>query len=132
MSRRVVSAQVGKAPARLPTALWFVTGFAAAAPGLLLLTNAESRLSQAAGAALIVAGVVAFLIGAARAHVYSTRRLLPAVAVVVLLCATAPLILEVDGQVSPGGWVMFGGAAGVLALLACVLTLRANKRRAGR
>lgn len=110
----------------LAAVVWFVTGLAAAAPAGLLLTNAESRLPQAAGTGLLIAGLVACLIGARCARRSSSRRLLPAGAIVVALCAAAPLILEVDGRVSPGGLVVFGGAAGVLAVLASALTLRAS------
>ena len=113
----------------LPTALWFVTGFAAAVPGLLLITNADGRWPQAAGTALLVAGVIASVIGVACAR-GPLRPLLPAGAVVVLLCVAAPITLEVDGRVSPGGWVLFGGAAGVLGVLAGALTLRARTRAA--
>jgi len=67
------------------------------------------------------------------AGILSTPRPLPnqlvpvlAGAAVVLLCAAAPITLEVEGRVSPGGWVLFGGTAGVLAVLACALTLRAR------
>ena len=105
--------------------MWFVTGLAAALPGLLLITNADSRLPQGAGTALLVAGVVAFVLGTACAR-GSSRLLLPAGAAVVLLCVAALLTLEVEGRVSPGGWVLFGGTAGVLAVLACALTLRAR------
>lgn len=105
---------------------WFVTGLAAASPGWLLLTKADSRLPKVAGTGLLIAGAVAGINGALRVGRSSSRRLLPAGAIVVALCAAAPLILEVDGRVSPGGCLMFGGAAGVLAVLASSLTLRAS------
>lgn len=116
----------------LAAVVWFVTGLAAAAPAGLLLINAESRLPQLAGTGLLIAGGVACVIGALCARRSFPRRLLPAGALVVALCAAAPLILEVDGRVSPGGWVMFGGAAGVLAVLASALTLRASTGGASR
>jgi hypothetical protein len=47
--------------------------------------------------------------------------LLPAGAAVVLLCVAAPITLAVDGDVSPGSWVFFGGLAAVLAVLATAL-----------
>lgn len=127
VSRRDGPAGTVQAPARPPTApLWFVTAFVAAAPAWLLYTNAEGRLPQLASTGLLVAGVVALVVGAACARRSSSRLLLPAGAVVVLLCVAAPLILEVDGRVSPAGWILFGGAAGVLAVLATVLTLMAR------
>ena len=123
---------MGEAPAKLPTALWFVSGFAAAAPAWLLFMNAENRLPQVASTLLVFAGVAAFVMGAAGASVSSPRRSLPAGAVVVLLCAAALAMLEVSGRVSPGGWVMFGGAAGVLAALASALTMRPGTGRGNR
>jgi hypothetical protein len=105
----------------LPTALWFVTGLAAAGPGWLLITNAESRLAEASGTALLAAGLVALVVGAACAARRSSRLLLPAGAAVVLLCVAAPITLAVDGDVSPGSWVFFGGLAAVLAVLATAL-----------
>lgn len=116
----------------LAAVVWFITGLAGAAPGGLLLTNGESRLPQTAGTALLIAGGVACVIGAICALRSPSRRLLPAGAIVVALCAAAPLVLEVDGRVSPGGWIMFGGAAGALAVLASALTLRASTGGASR
>jgi len=111
----------------LPATLWFVTAFAAGLPGFLLVTNAESRLAQGAAAALLLAGVIAASIGAACAWGSFARA--PALsAVVVLLCLAAPVILDVDGAVSPQGRALFGWVAAVLAALAGLLTLRADPR----
>lgn len=114
----------------LPTAVWFVTGVAAAAPGLLLFPFTESRLPQVAGTALVVAGVVAGVSGVACAMGASGPALLGASVAVALLSLAAAIVLELDGQVSPAGWVVFGGAVGLLAVFAGALTLRARRRGA--
>src|SRR5687767_9840204 len=63
VSRRDSPAQAGGASVLLGTVLWFVTAFAAAAPGSLLYANAESRLPHVAAAALVLAGVIALFLG---------------------------------------------------------------------
>jgi hypothetical protein len=111
----------------VPTAVWFGTAFAAAGPGVLLLGFAESRLAVLAGVALLVAGAVAACSGVACA-LGVTRPLLGVSAAVVLLCLAALVMLDVDGRLSPGGLVLLGGAAAVLAVLAGALTPRAGGR----
>ncbi len=112
----------------LPAALWFVTAVAAALPGWLLLTNADSRLLQVAGTALLLASIVSAGMGVACTRRRSAPWLGLSV-VIVLLCLSAPIILGVDGRVSLGGSLLFGGGAGVLAGLAGALTVRACRHR---
>lgn len=112
----------------LPIALWFVAAVAAAVPSWLLLTNAESRLPLVAGTALLLTGVLA----AGMSVACTSGRSAPWVGlsvVIVLLCLSAPIILGVDGRVSLGGSLLFGGGAGVLAGLAGALTVRARRHR---
>jgi len=127
MTPRDSASRAGRVPAEvLAAVVWLLVALAAAAPGVLLLANADSRLPQVAGSALLLAGVVATGSGAACAR----GRLdlsLQASAAVVLLCLAALITLGVDGRVSLAGGTLFGGAAAALALLAGVLTLRARR-----
>jgi ammonia channel protein AmtB len=111
----------------LAAVVWLVAALTAALPAWLLLTNADSRLPQAAGTALIVAGVVAIVAGAACARGRSGLSL-GASGGVVLLCLAALIALGVDSGVSLIGGMIFGGATAALALLAGVLTLRYKRR----
>ena len=111
----------------LLTALWFGTALASAGPGLLLLSFAESRLASSAAMALLLAAIVAAGSGVACA-LGVTRPLVMASLSVVMLCSAALVVLEVDGRVSPGGFVLLGGAAVALAVLAGALTRRGPSR----
>ncbi len=111
----------------LLTALWFGTALASAGPGLLLLGFAESRLASSAAVALVLAGIVAAGSGVTCALGVTGPLVMPSLAVV-LLCSAALVVLEVDGRVSPGGFVLLGGAAAALAVLAGALTRRGPSR----
>ena len=113
------------AAAVLPVAAWVVTALAAVVPGLLLLVFAESRLPRGAAIALLLAGVVAACLSTAWARA-AVGPSLGASVVVVLLCSAAPVTLDVDGQMSPAGYALFGGVAAVFAVLAGALTFRAR------
>jgi hypothetical protein len=112
----------------LLTALWFGTAVVSAGPGVLLLGFADSRLASTAALTLLLAGVVAACGGVACARGIRGP-LLVVSAAVVLLCLAAPSLLGLDGRVSPGGFVMSGGAAAALAVLAGALTVRASRGR---
>lgn len=121
------TSRAGRSPAEvLAAVVWLLVAIAAAAPGVLLLANADSRLPQLAGSALLLAGVVATSSGAACARGRSDLSL-PASAAVVLLCLAALITLGVDGRVSLVGGTVFGGAAAALAVLAGVLPLYARR-----
>lgn len=93
---------------------------------MLLLSFAESRLASSAAMALLFAGILA--VGSGVACARGVRRsLVMASAVVVMLCSAALVLLGVDGRLSPGGFVLLGGAAAALAVLAGALTLRASR-----
>jgi hypothetical protein len=97
-------------------------------PAWLLLHFAETRLPQAAGAALVLATVVAVGGGVACARGRS-RWSLVASALVVLLCLSPQIVLELEGQVAFAGFgsrLLVGGAAAVLAGLAGLLTAVAS------
>lgn len=125
VSQRDVSA--GRSWVAVVTVLWMGTALASAGPGLLLLGFAETRLAWTAALALLFAGVVAA--GSAVACTQGlTRPLLVASAAVVLLCSAAQVLLRVDARVTPGGFVLLGGAAAALAVLAGMMTMRATRR----
>jgi hypothetical protein len=94
---------------------------------LLLLTFAESRLASTAALALLTAGVVAAGSGVACTRGVTKPLLLSSTAVV-LLCSAAQIVLRVDARVTLGGFLLLGGAAAALAVLAGVMTLRATRR----
>jgi hypothetical protein len=78
---------------------------------------------RVAATVLLVACGGAAVSAVACAQGASGRSLLGASAVVVLLSLAAPVLLGFDGQVSPAGGVLFGGAAGLLAVIAGLLSL---------
>lgn len=114
----------------LLAAVWFASALAAAVPGLLLLGNADGRHPQVAGMALVLASVLAVGVGVACAIGRSGLSLRTS-AVVVLLCLVAEMSIGLDEEVY-GSWLVFGGAAGLLAGLAGALSFAAGRQlRAG-
>lgn len=77
--------------------------------------------------ALVLAGIVAAGSGVACA-LGVTGPLVMASLAIVMLCSAALVLLEVDGRVSAGGFVLLRGAAVALAVLAGALTRRGLSR----
>ncbi len=126
-----VQSGTASSAARVVTALWFLSGLAAAGPGLLLASIPDDLWARQVGWGLVAAGLVAFLVGAVLGRVPSHRRRglsLAGAALVVPACLTANAVLAAHGSMSVQGWLLLGGAAAVLSGAAAVTSWFCGKR----